>query len=288
VKNTDLGSNANITVQLQRQNPADGLFTNFAYTWGQAKDIGGSNSTTASSGWRFNPTQGDPNTPELAYADNDRRHRIMATVSYRFDWSQWFSTGLEGWGTTVGLFYNGLSGTPFSYYVVGDVNGDGLSDNDLAYIPKDENDIILMNSAGTAVLPKTDPAYAQLMTFINNDDYLKSHKGQISERNGARTPWIQELDLRITQEIPTFSGQKLEVLFDVLNLTNLLNSKWGWQRWVGLNNYTPLYSFTSVDVTPTSPDYGKPRYIWTNPSDPNVPNNLPSRWSAQLGIRYTF
>jgi hypothetical protein len=145
-----------------------------------------------------------------------------------------------------------------------------------------------MNSAGTAVLPKTDVAHTQLMNFINNDDYLKNHKGQMSERNGARTPWIGQVDLHVSQEVPTFNGQRIEVFFDVLNLMNLLNSKWGWQNWVGANNYTPLYSFSSFDVTPTSPDYGKPRYTWSNPANPNVPNNLPSRWSGQLGVRYTF
>jgi hypothetical protein len=295
VKNTNQGSNSNITVQLQRQNPSDGLIANLAYTWGVSKDVGGTNSTTASSGWRFNPTQGDPNTPPLTYSDYDRRHRVLATASYRFDWSKWIAPNMAGWGTTVGLFYNGLSGTPFSYLVLGDINGDGnggslSSINDLAYIPKDANDIILVSSAG-AVLPKTDPAYQQLMDFIENDSYLKEHKGQIAERNGARTPWFGEVDLRISQDIPTISGQRVEVFFDVLNVMNLLNNKWGWQKWVGTNNTTPLYSFNSFDVNPASPGYGKPRYVWTNPADPNVPNDTgarPSRWAAQFGVRYTF
>jgi hypothetical protein len=281
VKNTDKGSNSNITVQLQRQNPADGLFATAGYTWGMAKDIGGSNSTTASSGWRFNPTRGDPNNPVLSYADNDRRHRIMGTVSYRFDW------GWKGLATTVGLFYNGLSGAPFSYVAFGDLNGDGISagDNDLAYIPKDANDIILMNSAGTAVLPKSDVAYTQLMNFINNDDYLKDHKGQISERNAARSPWSHQLSMRISQEIPSVYGHKIELTFDVLNLANLLDKKSGWVKLASSQVF--LYTFNSVETTPGA-DYGKPRYIWTNPADPSIPSNSLSRWSANFGIRYTF
>jgi hypothetical protein len=292
VKNTDLGSNSNITVQLQRQNPTDGLFASAGYTWGSAKDIGGSNSTTASSGWRFNPTTGDPNNPVLTYADNDRTHRIFGTVSYRFDW------GSSGFATTLGVFYNGLSGQRFSYVVNGDVNGDALSDNDLAYIPKDANDIILMGATdptkpvGTTnpLIKLTDKSrveYAQLMAFIDKDPYLKDHKGQISDRNGPMAPWSDLISMRLTQEIPSVYGHRIELTFDVLNVMNLIDKTKGWVRLPGTNNPF-MYNFDSIETTSGSADYGKPRYVWTNPSDPSVPSNTVSRWSANFGIRYTF
>lgn len=275
VKNTDQGSNANVIVQLQRQNIADGFYANLGYNWGMAKDIGGTNSTTASSGWRFNPTPGNPNDPVLSFADGDRRHRIFGTVSYRFNWGDGF--GFRGLATTVGIFYNGISGRPFSYIVNGDVNGDALSDNDLAYIPRDQSDIILVTSAGAAA-PQSD--YDALFAYINNDEYLKERKGQMSERNAARSPWSQQVDLRVTQEIPSFSGQKVELTFDVLNVLNLLNREWGW---VKLANDTRLLNFHSID-----PASGRARYRWTNVTDPNIASNTLSRWTAQFGVRYTF
>ncbi len=276
VKNTNKGYNANIVVQLQRQSAVDGLYGNLAYTWGLARDIGGSNSTTASSGWRYNPSTGNPNDPVLSYGDNDRTHRIFGTASYRHDW------GWRGLATTVGIFYNGLSGRPFSYIVDGDVNGDGLSDNDLSYIPTNADDIILVNSGGT-VLPKDDAAYSGLMNYINGDDYLKDNKGKIAERNAARSPWSHQIDLRINQEIQTFSGHKLEFTFDIINVANLLKDDWGW---VKLANDTKLLKFHSVQ--PTGVDAGKPRYQWLPFSDPAIPSNLASRWQAQFGMRYTF
>ena len=271
VTNTDQGYNANFIVQLQRPNAADGVYFNAAYTWGLAKDIGGTNSTTASSGWRYNPTTGDPNAPVLSYADADRRHRVFATVSYRFEW------GVGGLATTAGLIYNGVSGRPFSYIVNGDVNADGRSDNDLAYIPKDQSDIILVTSSGVAA-PQSD--YDALFAYINSDSYLSEHKGQMAERNAARSPWSGEVDLRITQEIPTIMGQKLEIGFDVLNLMNLINKKWGW---VKLASDTRLLTFYNID-----PATGRARYRWTGLSDPNIPDNMLSRWSAQFSLRYTF
>jgi len=275
VKNTDKGSNANLIVQLQRQSLRDGFYGNVGYVWGRAKDIGGTNSTTASSGWRFNPTQGNPNNPELTYADSDRRHRVFGTVSYRYDW------GKAGLGTTIGLFFNGISGRPFSYTVNGDVNGDGLSDNDLAYIPRDQSDIILVTSAGAAA-PQSD--YDALFAFINNDDYLSKNKGKIAERNGARSAWSSQIDLRITQEVGTIMGQKVELTFDVTNFGNLLNHDWGWVRQA--SEQVALMNFHSIQTT--GPDAGKPRYRWSSLNDPRIASNTLSRWTAQFGARYTF
>jgi hypothetical protein len=275
VKNTDQGSNANIIVQLQRQSLRDGFYGNVGYVWGKAKDIGGTNSTTASSGWRFNPTPGNPNDPVLAYADSDRRHRIFGTVSYRYDW------GKAGLGTTIGLFYNGITGRPFSYIVQGDVNGDGLSDNDLAYIPRDQSDIILVTSTG-APAPQSD--YDALFAFINGDDYLRENKGKFAERNGAHSAWESQIDLRITQDVGSIMGHKAELTFDVLNFGNLLNHDWGWIRQA--SQQVALVNFHSIQ--PTGADAGRPRYRWTTVNDPNIASNSLSRWTAQFGFRYTF
>ncbi len=284
IRNTNKGSNANITVQVSRAVP-EGLNGTVAYTWGMAKDINSNNSTTASSGWRFNPTSGNPNEPQLTYSQWDRRHRILAALSYRLEWS-------EGSATTFGLFYNGQSGRPFSYMVSGDINGDGRTDNDLAYIPRDANDILLTNASGT-VLPKTNAAYTDLMNYINADSYLKDNKGKISERSGPREPWSQQIDLRINQEIPLFATHRLELTVDILNVLNLINSDWGWVRNVGINQTVNLYTFKGLEKT-AGPDYGKPKYQWAGlpiidgKADPSVPDNVFSRYQIQLGARYTF
>jgi hypothetical protein len=284
VRNTDLGSNSNITVQVQR-NSAEPLNGSVAYTWGIAKDINSGNSTTASSGWRFNPTPGDPNNPQLTYSEWDRRHRVLVDVTYRQDWG-------SGFVTNIGVFYTAQSGRPFSYLISGDVNGDGRSDNDLAYIPKDANDILLANSAGVA-LPRTDAAYSQLMAFIDADPYLKENKGKISERSGPREPWSHSVDMRISQIIPTIGTQNFEITLDILNVLNLINSDWGWIRNTGTNQTVNLYTFKGLEAT-AGPDQGKPKYLWSGlkvtdgKADPFQPDNILSRWQMQLGVRYTF
>lgn len=278
--NTSQGENANITLQLQRLASTDGFYANLAYTWGISKDVNSGVSAQARSSWRFNPQQGDPNLPVLTFSVNDRRHRILAALSYTLDW------GMQGLKTNFGIFYNGFSGRPFSYFVNGDINGDGEVDNDLIYIPRDANDIILVNSAGTE-LPKDDAAYQTLFNYINDDEYLSENKGSMSERNGAREPWTHQVDLRISQQIGTFTGHNFEITFDILNVLNLINEEWGWVNQVANQNVSPL-TFHSLESTQGSPNYGKARYQLNNTSDAAAPLNIESRWQAQFGIRYTF
>ncbi|HTO95081.1 MAG TPA: carboxypeptidase regulatory-like domain-containing protein, partial [Bacteroidota bacterium] len=262
VTNTTQGSNSNVTFQVQRNAPS-GLNGNLSYTWGMAKDINSGNSTTASSGWRFNPTQGDPNNPQLTYSQWDRRHLIVAALSYRQDWG-------DGFVTDLGVFYSGRSGRPFSYLVSGDVNGDGRTDNDLFYIPRDASDIILTNTAGTADLPKTDAAYAQLMAFINADPYLSANKGKISDRMGGREPWNDEIDMRLTQDIPVIAGHNIQITLDILNVLNLLNSAKGWFMSTGTNQNINVVTFKGLEKT-LGADYGKPRYALTLPGSNSAP-----------------
>jgi hypothetical protein len=274
LSNTGLGYSTNLTAQLQRSNTPDGISTNIAYTYGVSKDINSGTSSQAASQFKYNPAV-DPNNAVEGYSQYDRTHRVMIAASYRYEW-------LPGYATTFGLDYSGLSGQPYSWLVNGDINGDGQTSNDLVYIPKDENDIILVNSSTGAVLPKTDAAYIKLFNFINNDDYLSSHKGQMSERNADHTRWSGQVDLHIGQEIPIIPGHKLEVMFDVLNFMNLLNSDWGWVTYVPNQTTTNLLTFYGYNTS------GQAQYTIGSLADPTSATDPASRWQMQLGLRYSF
>ncbi|MCX6145515.1 MAG: hypothetical protein NTZ35_20095, partial [Ignavibacteriales bacterium] len=275
--NTSDGYSYNITAQVQRTQVTDGWYANLAYTYGMSKDRNSIGSSQALSQWRYNQVYKDANNPDLAYSTYDLRHHLIGIVSYRFE-------AVPLFGTTLSLAYEGRSGGPITYYINGDLNGDGQTSNDLAYIPKDANDVILVSSTG-AVLLKTDAAYTNLNTYINNSDYLSSHRGQVAERNGGRMPWSHYLDLGLTQEIPTLPGHRFEIRVDVLNILNLLNHDWGYNPYLA-NYQDDLLTFHSLD-----PVTGQPRFRWTKPSataNPWVNDNLSSRWGAQIGLRYSF
>ncbi len=275
--NTSDGYSYNITAQLQRTQVTDGWYANLAYTYGMSKDRNSIGSSQAISQWRYNQVYKDANNPDLAYSTYDLRHHLIGIVSYRFE-------AVPLFGTTLSLVYEGRSGAPITFYINGDLNGDGQTSNDLAYIPKDANDVILVSSTG-AVLAKTDVAYTNLDTYIKNDDYLSSHRGQVAERNGGRIPWSHSLDFSLAQEIPTLPGHKFEIRVDVLNILNLLNHDWGYIPYLA-NYQDDLLTFHSLD-----PVTGQPRFRWTKPSataHPWVNDNLSSRWGAQIGLRYSF
>jgi hypothetical protein len=276
MKNTNAPYAYQLTLQLQRPFSPDGWYMNFAYTYGKSMDINSTTSSQAMSQWRYDVAI-DPNNPELSYSYFDIRHRILAVVSYRFEW-------LQDFATTISLNYQGTSGWPFSWVYNGDVNGDGQTSNDPAYIPNDRNDVILMSGTGATAtaLPYTDATYDRLNQYINSDVYLSTHRGQIAERYGARTPWNHQVDLRLAQEVAVIEGHKLEVTLDILNFLNVI----GGGRIKSVAYQVNLLAFHSLD-----PTTGKPRFVWqvTDPSIPPWYNSDPaSRWQAQLGLRYSF
>jgi hypothetical protein len=46
----------------------------------------------------------------------------------------------KGWRTSASLYYEGRSGNPYSYTYTNDVNGDGVTTNDLVYVPNGASD----------------------------------------------------------------------------------------------------------------------------------------------------
>ena len=273
LKNTSEGYQWDFTVQLEKlpgQGLIPGLTASLAYTLGEAKDVNSGRSSRAISNWQFNETV-DPNNAQLARSDFEIRHRILATASYRFKYG-------NGFGTTVTLFYEGRSGRPFNYIYNGDANGDGARFNDLAYIPASPDEIILQ-----------DGTWDELNAFIESREALRNARGHIIGRNADREPWVNQLDFRLLQDIPTVRGQKIQLSLDILNVLNLLSpNKWGFQKFMRFQSYS-LFRFRGYDE-----DTGKPILSFFAPKKKDGEyqifdtDNLLSRWQIQLGIRYTF
>jgi hypothetical protein len=275
LKNTNKGYQYNFSVQLQRSVPR-GLSFNTAYTYGVSKDVNSVLSSQAQSQIRYNPISINPNDPPLTTSSFDLGHRGFVSVSYTHEF-------FKDAPTTISLFYNIQSGRPFSYTVYGDLNSDGLNGNDLFYIPKDANDI-LVGAVTNGAYVENAQQKADLMDFINSDDYLSSHKGQMSERNAARNPWNDDLDLRIAQDVVIPNVIRFEVTLDVINVMNLLKSTWGWYQ------TTPQDTYTIVTLNGTDPATGQAVYKFSKPATNTAwaPSDLLSRWQMQIGVRYTF
>ncbi|MCH7964287.1 MAG: carboxypeptidase regulatory-like domain-containing protein [Bacteroidetes bacterium] len=277
LKNTDEGYEYSLSFQLQRT-VARGVSVNTAYTFGQSKDVNSVLSSQARSQIRRNPIVDDPNNPPLGYSRFDPGHRIFISISYI---AEFFKNA----PTTFSIYYNGQSGQRFSFTVDNDLNNDGFDNNDLFFIPANDDDILLGELDDNGVyVPADQSEYAALFSFIDNNDYLSENKGKMSERNGARNPWRNILDLKIIQDIPTFGFGHIQLSLDILNVINLLDSGSGW------NETTQFPNYEIVDWDDIDPVSGRPIYSF-NSRDNNVPwdpDDLTSRWAMQFGVRWFF
>lgn len=275
--NVDEGYTAQITGQLRKQ-VGQGFLPNLsgslAYTYTKSRDVNSGTSSRSISNFQFNEIGVDPNNPGSGTSDFEIRHRIVANASYRLSYGQ-------GWNTTLTAFYVSRSGRPFNWIYSGDPNNDNRFGNDLIFVPGTASDAIF--DQGT---------FAQWDAFVSSDDGLAANRGRIVERNSSREPWVNQLDLRLSQVVPSVSGHKLELTLDVVNFLNLLNSDWGQQKFVRFQSKSIL-SFRGYDATTGVPIV---RFTQSDSNGDGVvdredvfsTDNILSRWAIQLGARYSF
>jgi len=290
IDNTNEGYNYSITGQLRKQFEF-GLSASLAYTYLQAKNALKS-TEIASVLWQGNPIQRDPNKPELGFSEFGERNRITASATYKHHWS-------ASWATSFGVFvevgegnrFAGAGGNRYAYTYAGDVNGDGQAGNDLIYIPRNQSEIVFgpyTDANGQTVTPAQQ--WAAFNAFIEQDDYLKSHRGQIAERFGGLNPWFSNIDLRILQDYTFALGTQqhtIQLSIDILNLANLLNSDWGVRSVASAAATSPLefpYPYNQYDASGSPILYFKGNAKTTYIDDPSVY----SRWQIQIGLRYLF
>ncbi len=264
--NTDLGRQWNMTLQLKRPF-RNGWFASGSYAFGQTKSSLDATSSQAASNWGNARTPGDPNNLPLATSNFDVGHRITLATSYLWQMPRGFSL-------TSSMFYNGQSGRPYSIsYNNTDVNGDAQFFNDLLYVPNNASDVTVTN--GTA---------AQLEAFINGDECLSTSRGKIAERNCARQPFTNIMDVKLALGLPVRRAT-VELTMDVLNFLNLLNSEWGRYEFLDFQTLNSV-AYRGVDAT------GKAIYDIATISSPTFRkftiDNLRSRWQAQVGLRVRF
>lgn len=280
ITNTDKGYRYQLTAQISKSYPF-GLSWNAAYTYGESKDILNGIRNSPESGWQTN--QGlNPNSLSLAYSNFDIRHRIVASVQYK---KNWFA------GTSyISAILTMQSGSPFSYAI----NSNKLTANgqqiDMFYVPKSstENPYNFVDNANATAVQQQQ-AFDK---FISNDSYLSSRRGQFTERNGGRTPWNNQLDLRFMHDFHLHVSDKktntIQLTFDIINFTNMLNKDWG------VSYFTPNTINSSVDpglsigsraisngTATVSGAYSTPKSTYSI-------DQFSSRWQAQVGVRYIF
>jgi hypothetical protein len=284
IDNTDDGYSFNFTGQLRKTLSANAE-ASLGYSYNDARNSLRS-SEIASVLFSSQPNSGDPNRPERSYSEFGQRHRFILSGSWSRSWSQMLRTQIGIFGELAeGNRFAGAGGNRYSFIYAGDVNGDGQGGNDLIYIPRDQSDILLDPLVSGGQTLSAADQWARLNAFIEQDDYLSDHRGQIAERFGAVNPWYHNIDLRVLQDVNFTRGGRthgFQVTLDVLNVSNLINSDWGVRKVASSSATSPL-SFVRFNSA------GAPVFNFTGPERTYVDDpGLLSRWRAQLGVRVLY
>jgi hypothetical protein len=240
----------------------DGEFS-FSYTWNDTKDNTSYNGDVANTATLSLMTPEDPrNLSKMSYSDGQFRHKIV-----------FYGTLPTFYGISVGVRYSGIGGTRYSLAVNGNVNGDFVNSNDLAYVFDRNN-------------PNVPQAIRDgIQGILNNPladqglkDYITKSNGKIAERNGGVNGFYGVWDLRVAKKFFLYKKQHIELSADIFNVANLLNKTWGATKTLGKQNLLNLRDFDPVTAN----------YIYAVNANAGVITPSGNPWQLQLGIRYGF
>ena len=272
--NTNVGYSTNMSLQLQRT-WSNGMYASLGYNYLDSRDASSIEAEISSDAYDRNPAYGNVNEAIASPSIYGNKHRVVGAFSKKFSYG---GAEKNRMATTIGLFFQYAQGGRYSYTYSGNINNDGSGNNDLLYIPTD-GEIDQMQFAGDATAQRS-----AFKKFIAQDGYLNEHRGEIMEKYGILSPWYNNWDLRILQDLNHKAGRKMNTIqlsIDILNVGNLISNKWGVRQIPtttqplgvlvdGATNI-PTYSFDAKIVDSFVQDF-----------------SLLSRWQAQVGLRYSF
>ena len=280
--NSNAGRSWNFAGSLKKNLQA-GLSVQAAYSYGESKTLIDPGSIAAGS-FTGNAIFNDPNNPVLAYSASSPGHRTFINATYT---KNFFGFG----ATSVSAFWTAFTNGNTSYVFSGDMNGDTASGNDLIYIPRDRSEMSFAAFSTTGAAARSFTADQQADAFeqyIQNDSYLREHRGEYAKRNAVFLPMLKRMDLSLVQDVFKSTGTGKhggQIRLDITNFGNLLNSDWGASQRIRQNQ---ILTNAAVDAA------GKLTYrmalqngdLFTQPYQTNA--GTADVYVMMLSFRYTF
>lgn len=262
LSNTNKGYRYQLTISANKKY-LFGLEVYGAYTYGIAKDVTNGIRNSMESNWQLNQSL-TPNNPQLSYSNFDIRHRIVSHATYKIKKSQ------------VSFLLNSQSGIPFTW---------GILNTTLANNPQTVGLVYIFKDIDQAKRYISNPKEAEaFMQYVEADQYLRTRKGDFTERNGGRTPWSTTVDIKLVRNV-IVGKHKFQLTADIFNATNLLNTNWGKMYFVS-NTFN---STSSVGLTRINSGLSDPLFTYKTPTQkPYSVDPINSKWQIQLGVRYIF
>lgn len=256
------GWTGNITLNAE---PFKDLSLMLSYTHTVMKEVTGMPGSNASSAYSYLHTVNGPSIPEVRNSAFVTPDRVIGSLNYSYK-KDHFS-----------LFYTGYSHNYYSFLYDNDLNGDGLK-YDLMYIPANDNEIKFATEADRFAF----------WEFVEQDEYLRNHKGEYAEAYGTYTPWVHRFDFKWVHDFTLCLGKthhKLQFIANIENIGNLLNSKWGVTKYAPTmsNNAYRLLSVDRIeDNVPVFRMVSKEKQTW------DYNHSFDQCWQLQVGAKYYF
>jgi hypothetical protein len=265
---TSKGDGRQVTLSLQGS-PDVNWSWGVAYTRTEATEVSPLTSSQAASNWN-SAVRTDRNMDVAERSNYALRDRLTLNLNYRKEF-------IGGYETSIGMFLEARSGRPYTYTFVNDANGDNRSGVDAFYIPSGPGDVVFTGGAAME---------SAFFEYVESQKHMRDHLGSIATINGARSPSVTQMDIRITQEFPFFANRKGELWVDIANFGNMLNKDWGQINEVGFPYGSGVARFAGID-----PSSGKYVYDFRSSDIRDLTlkdNRGESRWSMQVGARLRF
>lgn len=262
--------------------PTDELRFGASYTLNVAKDNSTKECCTAfalttevptAGNMNFLGGPGDEDVGSWGSSRNERRHVVVLNGIWRLPA-----------GFQVSAIYRGQAGLPYTPRVFGDLNGDGVDDNDRPFLPDPST------AAGGDPLNLDGLQFASMEELNRYQNLLSQHEclreavGSIVNRNTCNDPWWHSVDIKLKKRFQVTEGQAFEVTADFFNVLDGL----------GLGAGEFVFERNTLFIVPeagegnlnaeneviveTAGDFGE-----------EVPAGFsPFQFQAQLGVRYHF
>ena len=265
------GWSANVTLNMQ---PIEGLSLMAAYTHTVSKEITGMPGSAAESAFTYVPTSEGPNYIKLHNSQYVTPDRVVASATHHDKSGNHYSLIYEAW----------RGGANYSYMLTNDMNGDSYN-YDALYIPTDEQ-----VSNGSFRFKSTDDA-TRFMDYVHKDAYLSKHQGEYAEGYSVYSPWVHRIDLSYKHDFTVKIGSTkntLQLSFDLKNLLNLFNSKWGVAKYMN-SAITDgrILKYEGIDEQGYA-TFSTPSYISGSTETWTPSRSLAQCWYASIGIKYLF
>jgi len=202
---------------------------NASYTWNDTRDNTSFNGNVANSATLFKMVVDDPrDLSRMSYSNGQFRNKAVL-----------YGTLPELFGVNMGVRYSGIGGSRYSLRVSGNVNGDFVNSNDLAFVFDPEN-------------PNTPAAIADGMRgVLNNPDNLaaqciREQLGRIAGRNDCVNGFFGTWDIRAARRFNLVNQTGIELALDLFNVANFLNRDWGSVSNLGEQNLLTIRGFDPV------------------------------------------